>query len=407
MDQARELTMNVARAVAVAGVLGAGALLLSGCGITLNGHEYQDDAPVPQHFSKVQVNGADDVRIRIGASATVHRKVHYAENDPGKNTWSVRNDTLVLENCNHADCSIDYDLVVPEGTTVTGETGSGDIDVDGVAQINFQTHSGDAVVRNVKGAVNVAANSGEVTVSDIGGAVNVSADSGDVNVSNVTGAVLAKASSGSVQATGIGGKVEVQADSGDVTVGITTMQNVTAHSGSGELNVTVPKGQYHLLTVKLVGHRDATLRFRSGYQYDKEPATLKERFAQTVWQPVDAGEIGVTAKLITDAEGNALRITVAGSDLNLKQQNAVWAGKLDVFLVQRDQEALRAKVSGLTVGLHLKPLTYERAMTQGLTFDQRIQSKQMEGSLRVVVVDVTSGRIGSVTVPSGALVAKR
>ena len=166
-------------------------------------------------------------------------------------------------------------------------------------------------------------------------------------------------------------------------------------------------GQYHLLTVKLVGHRDATLRFRSGYQYDKEPATLKERFAQTVWQPVDAGEIGVTAKLITDAEGNALRITVAGSDLNLKQQNAVWAGKLDVFLVQRDQEALRAKVSGLTVGLHLKPLTYERAMTQGLTFDQRIQSKQMEGSLRVVVVDVTSGRIGSVTVPSGALVAKR
>jgi len=84
-----------------------------------------------------------------------------------------------------------------------------------------------------------------------------------------------------------------------------------------------------------------------------------------------------------------------------------WAGKLDIFLVQRDQEALRAKVSGLTVGLHLKPVTYERAMKQGLTFDQRIESKQLEGSLRVVVVDVTSGRIGSVTVPSHALVAAR
>lgn len=191
----------------------------------------------------------------------------------------------------------------------------------------------------------------------------------------------------------------------------------------GELNAVVADGhatymlgfspgqpaddQYHLLTVKLVGHRDATLRFRSGYQYDKEATTLKQRFAQTVWQPVDASEIGVTAKLVGDAEGNALRVTVAGADLALKQQNSVWAGKLDIFLVQRDQEALRAKVSGLTVGLHLKRVTYQRAMTQGLTFDQRIESKQLEGSLRVVVVDVTSGRIGSVTVPSRALVAAR
>jgi hypothetical protein len=46
-------------------------------------------------------------------------------------------------------------------------------------------------------------------------------------------------------------------------------------------------------------------------------------------------------------------------------------------------------------------------MTQGLTFDQRIESKQLDGSLRVVVVDVASGRIGSVTVPSAALVATR
>ena len=166
-------------------------------------------------------------------------------------------------------------------------------------------------------------------------------------------------------------------------------------------------GKYHRLTVKLVGHRDATLRFRSGYQYDAEPNTLKERFAQTVWQPTDASEIAVSTKLVTDASGNALRVTVAGSDLDLIQQNAIWAGKLDIFLVQRDQEALRAKVSGLTVGLRLKPVTYQRAMKEGLTFDERLDAKQIDGSLRVVVVDVNSGRIGSVTVPSAALIAKR
>lgn len=165
-------------------------------------------------------------------------------------------------------------------------------------------------------------------------------------------------------------------------------------------------GKYHLLKVKLVGHNDATLRFRSGYQYDKEAATLKERFAKTIWQPVDASEIGVTARLVTDAAGSAVRVTVAGSDLTLNKQNAVWAGKVDIFLVHRDQEALRAKVSGITVGLRLKPTTYEHAMKEGLTFDQRLDGGKADGSLRVVVVDVTSGRIGSVTVPPAALVAR-
>ena len=166
-------------------------------------------------------------------------------------------------------------------------------------------------------------------------------------------------------------------------------------------------GKYHLLTVKLVGHRDATIRFRSGYQYDKEPSTLKERFAQTIWQPVDASEIAVSTKLVADASGSALRVTVAGSDLDLAQQNAIWSGKLDIFLVERDQEALRAKVTGLTVGLRLKPVTYQRAMKEGLTFDERLEAKQINGSLRVIVIDLNSGRIGSVTVPSPALIAKR
>jgi hypothetical protein len=175
-------------------------------------------------------------------------------------------------------------------------------------------------------------------------------------------------------------------------------------------------GRYHRLTVKLVGHRDATLRYRSGYQYDKEPTTLKERFAQAVWQPSDAKEIQITAQPVTDAAGQALRLTVAGTDLDLTQQNLarggeaatkleLWSGKVDIFLVQRDDANRQAHVTGQTVGLHLKPATYQHAVSDGLTFDQRIalEPKMTVASLRVVVVDVNSGRIGSVTVPAAAL----
>ena len=166
-------------------------------------------------------------------------------------------------------------------------------------------------------------------------------------------------------------------------------------------------GKYHQITVRLVGHRDAGLRYRTGYQYDKEPNTLKERFAQVVWQPVDASEIAVSARSITDAAGNALRVTVAATDVDMTQQADRWTGKLDIFLVQRDEEALHARVFGQTVGLRLKHETYRRSLSKGLTFDERIDGTRASGSYRVVVVDANSGRIGSVTVPSTALQATR
>ena len=165
-------------------------------------------------------------------------------------------------------------------------------------------------------------------------------------------------------------------------------------------------GKYHLITVKLVSRHDATLRYRTGYQYDKEPTSLKDRFKRAIWQPADASEIAVKATPVTDAAGNALRITVAGTDLDLTQQDALWMGKLDIFMVRRDEEGLHAAVSGKTVGLKLKETTYQRAMNEGLTFDERLDTKLESGSLRVIVVDGNSGRIGSVTVPTNVLGAR-
>ena len=160
------------------------------------------------------------------------------------------------------------------------------------------------------------------------------------------------------------------------------------------------------LCEELVGRKDVTLRYRTGYQYDKGATTLKQRFQEAIWQPMDVGEIGLSTKPLVDAAGKVLRVTVSGADLHLAKQDAekhpLWTGKLDIFLVHRDAAGQHAKVTGQTVGLRLKPQTYQHAMNEGLTFDERIDPKLAGGSLRVVVVDVNSGRLGSVTVPSAA-----
>ncbi len=165
--------------------------------------------------------------------------------------------------------------------------------------------------------------------------------------------------------------------------------------------------QYHQLVVKLAGRRGVTLRCRTGYLYSKEPATVKDRFRQAIWQQHEASEIAVTANPLTVSGGATLKLSISTSDLALKQQGDRWVDKLDIFLVQRDDETLDARITGQTLSLMLKSATYERLLQEDIQFNQIVHSKQDAGSVRIVVVDENSGRMGSVTVPAAALRGKR
>ena len=56
--------------------------------------------------------------------------------------------------------------------------------------------------------------------------------------------------------------------------------------------------------------------------------------------------------------------------------------------------------------MRLKPATYAKLLQDGIPFDQYIEKRPDAGSVRIVVVDENSGRMGSVTVPAAALRGK-
>ena len=162
-------------------------------------------------------------------------------------------------------------------------------------------------------------------------------------------------------------------------------------------------GQYHAITVKLTGRRGLTLRYRTGYLFDKEPATLRDRFQKALWNPTDASEIAVTANVATADRESTVKINIAAGDLGLQQQAGRWMDKLDIFFIARDDAGLHAQIEGQTLGLRLKSATYERLMPSGIPFEHPVASNAGMGSLRVLVVDENSGHMGSVTIPGGAL----
>jgi VWFA-related protein len=171
---------------------------------------------------------------------------------------------------------------------------------------------------------------------------------------------------------------------------------------------TPADGQYHLLTVKLAGQRGVTLRYRDGYLYAKAPATLKDRFRQAVQQTLGMNEIAVSARTISSSVGSTLRLNIATADLALKQHDERWTDTLDIFMIRMIQsdDNLQTPITGQSLRLTLKPVTYAKLLQDGIPFDQAIDRKQKSGSVRIIVVDENSGRMGSVTVPAAVLNGK-
>lgn len=169
---------------------------------------------------------------------------------------------------------------------------------------------------------------------------------------------------------------------------------------------TPADNQYHVLTVKLSGRRGTTLRYRTGYLYAKQPATLKDRFREAVWRPLDMNEIAVSARPMEAYTGAALKLNIAINDLALKLQDGRWKDKLDIFVVHRGQDDLHARITGRTLVLALLPATYQSLLQKGIPFDQFVEKGQDAGSVRILVVDENSGRMGSVTLPAAVFQGK-
>jgi len=161
--------------------------------------------------------------------------------------------------------------------------------------------------------------------------------------------------------------------------------------------------QYHNITVKLVGRKGLSLHYRTGYQYAREPVSLRQRFQQAVWRPMDANEVAVTASVDDMHPGANVKINVAAGDLGMEERAGRWMDKLDIFFIQRDDAGIHAHVEGQTLGLRLKSATYQNLLPTGVPFEHFVRLRAGTASLRVLVVDENSGRMGSVTIPASEL----
>lgn len=230
----------------MAGVAAVSGDALRGEGAVTSSESYQH---VPSVLT-IQ-GGANDIEVRAGSAAgtvDVLTRARCPSGSVPKPSWS--GDTLVAD----GSCGgflgwggVDHVVIVPDGTAVTVQAGSGDVVVAGaLGPIRARSGSGDVMARDVTGALNLESGSGDVEGSRLGqGDVTATTGSGDVDLefSSAAAAVRVQTGSGDASVRLPAGSYDVSpdTDSGDVEVRVTdnptSTDHVTVRTGSGDIEV--------------------------------------------------------------------------------------------------------------------------------------------------------------------------
>ncbi|WP_197043194.1 DUF4097 family beta strand repeat-containing protein [Saccharothrix sp. NRRL B-16314] len=235
--------------IALAAVVAvAAAVALTSC-VQLVQSGFDDQHSVTGQVTEVRLqNGAGDVLVRSragggGGDTEVRRHVRYPKDREKPEGVSHRTEgsTLVLDGCGH-NCSVDYEVTVPsKDVRITGTNDSGDVRLEGVAEVEVEIGSGNATVRDVAGVVRVDIGSGDLDVAGVGGDSQTLIHSGNARLADMRGAVT------------------VDSSSGDVEVHTAAAVSVRAESGSGNLTVKVPKGAYKVNVVADSGDQEVEI----------------------------------------------------------------------------------------------------------------------------------------------------
>ena len=197
-----------------------------------------------------------DITVHNGAAGTVaiHGTIHSGNswfgsdrkadvqglqsNPPIRQTGnSIRIDYVNLNNV-----SVDYEITVPEDTTIRSHTGSGNQTVEGLkGNVDLESGSGDLKLARLTGEMHFQTGSGNVRGRELAGPAKIKAGSGDIEIDEMSvGDVDIRTGSGNITVNGINGGFHAEAGSGDIRGKGNPKNMWSVRTGSGNVTLNVP-----------------------------------------------------------------------------------------------------------------------------------------------------------------------
>jgi VWFA-related protein len=160
---------------------------------------------------------------------------------------------------------------------------------------------------------------------------------------------------------------------------------------------------FHKVRLQVRRH-DVMLRYREGYYLDRPgepyPQNKETEVTQALLSPVDSTAIPITIAATRKRDAVTLRLSVDAGGLDFVRENDRWHAKLElgVRFAAPDGNQVGSLVSQ-TAEFNMRPQAYEDALRNGLVLEIPLQILPNATVLKQWVRDVSSGKIGTLSIP--------
>ena len=157
--------------------------------------------------------------------------------------------------------------------------------------------------------------------------------------------------------------------------------------------------------MKLAGRERLSVRYRDGY-FEPEPLELDAHrceagLRQGVWSPVDASAIKLSGSVspVSGPGDHELKLNIGLAAVSLLPGGDRCNGQIEVSLIQRDNCGNTYEPLTQALGLKLRQDSYDKAVKSGMPYARSFRMSPKADSLRVIVRDLSSGNMGTSTIP--------
>ena len=163
-------------------------------------------------------------------------------------------------------------------------------------------------------------------------------------------------------------------------------------------------GEFRRIEVKTT-RPGVRLRYRRGY-FAQPGVPTDDGYRRGVleaatWSPMDATRVGVTVRAMPSKDDRlTLTLRLHAPDVSLRPEGDRWRGQLDVWFVQLGPGDALLDTDSRTAALSLTPADHQRIVrAKEIVLMERLKPKEGTVLLRILVRDVATGALGSVSVP--------
>ena len=164
--------------------------------------------------------------------------------------------------------------------------------------------------------------------------------------------------------------------------------------------------KFHELKVK-VKRSGLEVRHRAGYLASPlqplTPSTLDAEIAGQIASPLDSAAVGINARtdIVDKPNPGTLMVTlqITPEDLYLQQKGDRWIGNLELVFAQLAAGGKALARIDQTVALNLTQSHYDDTFKRGMIMYKSIELDKGAEAVRVVVLDRSTGNIGSLRIP--------